>query len=72
MSNDNYELYRRNKVDIFNMFYETWERAPILPIFPTEEEIKQHEKEVEEFAKQEKPKIYEKLKDMGFKMNPIK
>lgn len=75
MSNKNYELYRKNKVDIFNMIYDVFERAPIPPsLFPeleTKEEKELYEKELEEFAKQEKPKIYEKLKDMGFQMNPI-
>jgi hypothetical protein len=76
MSNKNYELYRKNKVDIFNMIYDTLERSPTPPtLFPewaTKEEKEQYEKELEEFAKQEKSKIYEKLKDMGFQMNPIK
>ena len=31
MSNNNYELYRKNKVDIFNMIYDTWERSPMPP-----------------------------------------
>ena len=76
MSNKNYELYKKNKVDIFNTIYDVWERSPMPPtLFPewaTKEEKEQYEKELEEFAKQEKQKIYEKLKDMGFQMNPIK
>ena len=76
MDNKNYELYRKNKADIFNMIYETWKRSPMPPtLFPewtTKEEKEQYEKELEEFVKQEKPKIYEKLKNIGFQMNPIK
>ena len=76
MSNNNYELYRKNKVDIFNMIYDTWKRSPMPPtLYPewaTKEENEQYEKELEEFLKQEKPKIYKNLKNMGFQMNPIK
>ena len=70
MASKNYELYRKHKVDIFNMIYDTWERSPIPPtLFPewaTKEESKQYEKELKEFLKQEEPKIYQQLKDLGF------
>ena len=70
MTSKNYELYRKHKADIFNMIYDTWERSPkpptLFPEWATEEETEQYEKELKEFSKQEKPKIYQQLKDLGF------
>lgn len=64
------KLIQKHKVDIFNMIYDMFERAPIAPLFfPTEKELEQHNKVMEEFLNNEKPKIYKQLTDWGFEVN---
>ena len=50
LKDKNYELYKKHKVDIFNMVYDVFERSPEPPVFfslMTEEEKKQYEKELD-------------------------
>lgn len=72
---ENYKLYRKHKVDLFNMIEDVIDRAPkpdSLSFYfgtPTKEESKEFDKKMEEYLKKEKPKIKERLKEMGFDIN---
>ena len=66
MKNTNYELFRKHKVDVFNLIYETWKRAPIEPFLATETEKEQYKQELNAFLKEERPKIAKQLKELGF------
>lgn len=68
MSSENYKLYRKHQVELFNMIYDVWERAPAKNIFgfETEEEKKEYDKKMEEYLKIEEPKIRERFKELGF------
>ena len=74
LKDKNYELYKRHKVDIFNMVYDLFERSPKPPVpfffsnLMTEEEKIQYEKELNSYLEIEKPKVISKLKEMGFKI----
>ena len=74
LKDKNYELYKRHKVDIFNMVYDLFERSPEPPVpfffsnLMTEEEKIQYEKELNSYLEIEKPKVISKLKEMGFKI----
>ena len=72
MSNENYKWYRKHQVEIFDMVYDTIERAP-KPDSPsfyfgieTKEEREEFDKKMQEYLKIEEPKIKERLKKMGF------
>ena len=72
MEHKNYELYKRHKVDIFNMLYDVFERSPEPPApfffsnLMTEEEKRQYKKELDAYLEVEKPKVTSRLKEMGF------
>ena len=74
LKDKNYELYKKHKVDIFNMVYDVFERSPESPIpffisqLMTEEEKKQYEKELDAYLEVEKLKVTSKLKEMGFEI----
>ena len=74
MKDKNYELYKRHKVDIFNILYDVFERSPEPPVpfffsnLMTEEEKIQYEKELNSYLEIEKPKVASKLKEMGFEI----
>ena len=74
LKDKNYELYKKHKVDIFNMIYDVFERSPEPPVpfffsyLMTEEEKKQHEKELDAYLEVEKPKVISRLKEMGFEI----
>ena len=74
LKDKNYELYKKHKVDIFNMIYDVFERFPKPPVpfffsnLMTEEEKIQYEKELNSFLEIEKPKVTNKLKEMGFEI----
>lgn len=74
LKDKNYELYKKHKVDIFNMLYDVFERSPETPVpfffsnLMTEEEKIQYEKELNSYLEIEKPKVISKLKEMGFKI----
>ena len=53
MSDKNYELYKKHQVDIFNMAFDAWERAMLSP-------------NKDETLQNEKIKIHQQLKDLGF------
>ena len=72
MNNENYKLYRKHQVELFDMIYDTIKRAPApddLAFFFGTETKKQREefdKKIEEYLKTEEPKIRERLREMGF------
>lgn len=72
MSNENYKWYRKHQVEIFDMVYDTIERAPkpdsLSFYFGTEtkEEREEFDKKMQEYLKIEEPKLKERLKEMGF------
>jgi hypothetical protein len=75
MNSEAYELYKKHKVELFDMIYDVCERAPLpegLSLFSfafgteTEEERERHNKQMAEYLKTEEPKIRERLKEMGF------
>lgn len=72
MSNENYKLYRKHRVELFDMIYDTIERAPVpddLAFYfgtETKEQREEFDKKMEEYLKIEEPKIRERLKEMGF------
>ena len=71
LKDKNYELYKKHKVDIFNMVYDVFERSPEPPVFfslMTEEEKKQYEKELDAYLEIEKPKVTSRLKEMDFEI----
>mgnify|MGYP003194956666 CR=1 FL=1 len=74
LKDKNYELYKRHKVDIFNILYDVFERSPEPPVpfffsnLMTEEEKIQYEKELNSYLEIEKPKVASKLKEMGFEI----
>ena len=72
MGNKNYEWYRKHRIEIFDMIYDTIKRAPApnsLSFYfgtETKKEREEFDKKIEEFLKTEEPKIRERLKEMGF------
>ena len=72
MSNENYKLFRKHQLEIFDMFYDICDRAP----FPddldwflgteTKAQREEFNKKMQEFIKIEEPKIKERFKEMGF------
>jgi hypothetical protein len=70
-NSENYKLFRKHRVEIFNMIWDIWDRAPSskysnLLFFPVNKE--QMEKEMAEYLKAEEPKIREKLLELGFSL----
>ena len=71
LKDKNYEMYKKHKVDIFNMLYDVFERSPEPPApfffsnLMTEEEKKQYGNELNAYLEVEKPKVTNKLKEMG-------
>lgn len=55
MSDKNYELYKKYKVDIFNTAFDAWERAMLSP-------------DKDKAMQNEKLKINKYLKDLGFEL----
>ena len=55
MSDKNYELYKKNKVDIFNMAFDAWERAMLSP-------------DKDKVLQDERDKIRQELIDLGFEL----
>ena len=55
MSDKNYELYKKNKVDIFNMVFDAWERAMLSP-------------DKDKVLQDERDKIRQELIDLGFEL----
>lgn len=70
MSSENYKLYKKHQVKIFDMVYDTIKRAPVPNIFgfETKEEKEEYDKKMEEFLKLEEPKIKEQFKELGFEI----
>lgn len=72
MSSENYKLYRKHQVEIFNMIYDIWQRAPVpddlafLFGMETKEQREEFDKKMEDYLKTEEPKIRERLKELGF------
>ena len=72
MGNENYKLYKKHKVELFDMIYDTIQRAPVpddLAFFfgtETKEQREEFDKRIQEYLKIEEPKIREKLKEIGF------
>ena len=72
MNSENYKLYKTHKVEIFDMVYDTFKRAPVPPsldfFFGTEtkEEREDFNKKMDKYLKIEEPKIKERFKEMGF------
>lgn len=72
MGNKNYELYIKHKAELFDMIYDTIQRAPVpddLAFFfgtETKEQREEFDKRVKEYLKTEEPKIRERLEEMGF------
>ena len=72
MCDKNYKLYREYRVELFNIIYDTIQRAPVpddLAFFfgtETKEQKEEFDKKMEEYKKIEEPKIRERLKEMGF------
>ena len=71
MTNKNYKLYRKHRVELFNMICDIIQRAPVpddLAFFfgaETKEQREEFNKKMEEYRKIEKPKIKKRLKEMG-------
>lgn len=73
MSSEKYKLYRKYKVEIFDMIYDIFERAPVPPGYllfgaETEEEREEFNKKMDEYLKIEEPKIKERFKEIGFEV----
>ena len=72
MNDKNYKLYKKHQVELFNMIYDTIQRAPVpddLAFFfgtETKEQRAEFDKKIEEYLKIEEPKIRERLKEIGF------
>jgi hypothetical protein len=72
MNSKNYKLYRKHRVELFDMIYDTIERAPapddLAFYFGTEtkEQREKFDKKMEEYMKTEEPEIRQRLKEMGF------
>ena len=73
MGNKNYELYKQNKVDVFNIIYDVYNKIPMpfsFEIFPfcliNENEKMVLEEKNKDFLKIEIPILEQKLKNMGF------
>ena len=72
MDNEIYKLYRKHKVEIFDIIDDVIRRAPtrdpmaFLFGYETEEDEEEFKKKTEEYLKLEEPKIREKLKELGF------
>lgn len=72
MSSENYKLYKKHQVEIFDMIYDTIERAPVpddLAFYfgtETKEQREEFDKKIQEYLKIEEPKIKERFKEMGF------
>ena len=72
MNSKNYKLYRKHQLEIFDMIYDTIERAPspddLAFFFGTETKAQREEfdKKMQEYLKIEEPKIKERFKEMGF------
>ena len=72
MCDKNYKLYRKHRVELFDMIYDTIQRAPVpddLAFFfgtETKEQREEFDKKMEQYKKIEEPKIRERLKEMGF------
>lgn len=71
MSSEAYKLYRKHQVEIFDMIYDTIERAPVPDNFGTEtkEEREEFDKKMKNYLKIEEPKIKERFKELGFNIN---
>ena len=72
MSDKFYKLYKKHQVELFDMIYDTIQRAPVpddLAFFfgtETKEQREEFNKKMEEYLKVEEPKVRERLKEMGF------
>ena len=66
MYSKNYNLYRIHKQELFEMVYEVCRNAPLLPIFPTEEQRTEHKKQMDEYLKSKRPEIISRLQELGF------
>lgn len=71
MNSENYKLYKKHQVEIFDMIYDVVKRAPHpddLAFFfgaETKAQREEFDKKIQEYLKIEKPKIKEKFKEMG-------
>lgn len=72
MSSENYKLYIEHRVELFDMIYDIIERAPVpddLAFYfgtETKEQREEFDKKMEEYLKNEEPKIRKRLEKMGF------
>lgn len=75
MSSEAYKLYKKHQVELFDIIYDTIERAPVPdnPSFyfgtETREEREEFDKKMKDYLKIEKPKIKERFKELGFNIN---
>ena len=65
-NSENYKLYRKHKIELFEMVDDLCRNAPFLPIFATEEEKEEHKKKMDEYIESRRPEIVSKLKALGF------
>ena len=71
-NNETYKLYKKHQVEIFDMIYDVYQRAPtrdplkVLFDCETEEEKEEFNKKMDDYLKSEEPKIKEKLRELGF------
>lgn len=63
MDSENYKLYRKNKVEIFNMIHDLWSSTPHISIFELTEEEKEENKQ---YYESKKPEVIKRLQEMGF------
>ena len=72
MSSENYKLYKKYQVEIFDIIYDIIEKAPVPDdlafLFGTAtiEQREEFDKKMQEYLKNEEPKIKERFKEMGF------
>lgn len=72
MNSENYKLYKKHQVEIFDMIYDTIERAPspddLVFFFGIETKAQREEfdKKMQEYLKIEESKIKKRFKEMGF------
>ena len=72
MTNENYKLYIKHKVEIFDMIYDVVERSPCSDKYclffgwESEKDEEEWNKKMKEYLEIEKPKIDKRLRELGF------
>ena len=69
MSSDIYKLYRKNRTELFELFYEMVKGMPVKPYFgfSTQDEEEEYNKKCDEYLESIRPEIKKRLKEMGLK-----